>query len=296
MKTILCLNSSSDSAFPSSAVFQEIAKKTKIIYVDSLVAAESFLESEATISIFVTTQLSQSLLLNCKKSVQIIFFSNIPFEKAASLYNRAAGSHYLQVIPSSPLCLDFLFASIQAILDRNCFERKNVFTSPFSKVSFSLADFSKDQICKEIEILSDSLLRSTFKSKMQYSIAEEMLMNAEKNALPTQKHPSQAPISLTCEYNDHLFLISTKDPYGSLSASIFFDYVMRQPGHNGEHLIESKQNGAGLGLYKIIHSCHGILCHVQENVQTEVTSVFFPKVPILKVEKQPRLIQYFRQS
>ncbi len=296
MKTILCLNSSPESAFPSIAVFQEITKNIKIIYVDSLIAAESFLESEATISIFVTTHLSQSLLMTCKKSVQIIFFSNIPFEKAASIYNRAAGSHYLQVIPSSPLCLDFLFSSIQAILNRNLFERKNLFTSPFRMVNFSLAEFGKDQICKEIEILSDSLLRSTFKSKMQYSIAEEMLMNAEKNAIPTQKSPSQAPISLTCEYNNHLFLISTKDPYGSFSASKFFDYVMRQTGHNGEHLIESKKNGAGLGLYKIIHSCHGLLCHVQENIQTEVTSVFFPKVPILKVEKQPRLIQYFRRS
>lgn len=294
MKTILCLNSSSDSTFPRLSVLQKIAKKTEIVYVDSLVAAESLLESGTAISIFVTTQLSQSILLTCKESVQIIFFSTLPFEKVASIYNGASGSHYIQVIPSSPFYLDFLFASIEAILDRNDFDRKNVFTSPVSIVTFSLLDCSKNQICKEIEILSDSVLRSTFKSKMQASIAEEMLMNAEKNAPPTIKAPSQTSISLTCEYNEHIFLLSAKDPYGSLSASIFFQYVMRQPGSTGEHLIETKRSGAGLGLYKIIHSSHGLLCHVQENVKTEMTSVFFPKMPLLKVKKQPRLIQYFR--
>ncbi len=291
MNTILCLDSSPDCQLPAIQKLHEAAHSFSVIYVKNIEEAEILLETDECISIFLTTDIHPSILRKRKREIHIILFSNIEFYKISMMYNESNNSCPLTVIPRNLPNLEPLLTSLHLITSNSEFDTKTFFSTHFQKQTFFLAGATKEEICKEIEKTTDSILLSKFKAKMQASIAEELMMNAQKNH--TEVTRSKLKISITCEYNQDLILLSMTDPYGSLSSSVFLEYVMKHPEKSGQKFIESKKTGAGLGFYKMIRSCHGLICCVQPGIQTKITSLFFTKIPLLKIEKQPRLVQYF---
>lgn len=94
-----------------------------------------------------------------------------------------------------------------------------------------------------------------------------------------------------------LFAISITDPFGAFVRDRWFSYLRKVLKRNdSEHLIDTKKGGAGLGLFKMLYSSHGVVCNVQPGKITEVIVLIALNHPVRDFVHMPRSIHYFNTS
>ncbi|MBP6219218.1 MAG: hypothetical protein KA436_11580 [Oligoflexales bacterium] len=128
-------------------------------------------------------------------------------------------------------------------------------------------------------------------------ISEELLMNALQDAPRAAKDfniSSDADIFLSFGCDENTFAISVEDPYGALSKEKLFQYlkkvIIRQ---DDSKLIDTKKEGAGLGLYKILYSSHAFICNVVPRQKTEVVALIDLHFKIKDFSKIAKSIHFF---
>lgn len=145
-------------------------------------------------------------------------------------------------------------------------------------------------------------------SKLTYGITEELLMNAIHDAplaggiMEYANQPRNTPVTLKPEeygelcyaFDGRTFAISAADPFGALNRETLFQYlkkVLRR--QDSVSLIDTKKGGAGLGLFKILYSCHGIVCNIDFGKKTELIALIDVREPLRDFNYMPRSVHYF---
>src|SRR3989338_2206739 len=150
MKTLLCLNSSSDSTFPSIEDLQKAASGLEVICVEGRSAAHFLLQNNPDIVLFLTTELDPSLLIKRNKFVLVLLFSSLSFSKIASIYHGCNFHFLLHIVPSVHPYSAFLLPSLQKLLSRTELDLQLISLQKMELASFVLTETNQDHICNEI--------------------------------------------------------------------------------------------------------------------------------------------------
>jgi hypothetical protein len=147
--------------------------------------------------------------------------------------------------------------------------------------------------------------------RLAYGICEELLMNAVYDApiAGGRKHYEQyeryesrylAPdewATLKYGVDGRIFAISITDPFGAFVREKWFSYLRKAlKRDDSDTLIDTKKNGAGLGLFKMLYSSHGVVCNVDPGKITEVIILISLNQPVRDFVHMPRSIHYFSTS
>lgn len=145
-------------------------------------------------------------------------------------------------------------------------------------------------------------------ARMAFGITEELLMNTVYDAPAAggvarfqnveQTHtimlePSEfGELSFACD--GQILAIGSSDPFGALKKSTLLNYlkkVLKREDSVG--LIDEKRGGAGLGLFKILYSSHGIVCNVSKGHRTEIMALIDLNDQLRDFAAMARSIHYF---
>lgn len=145
-------------------------------------------------------------------------------------------------------------------------------------------------------------------SRVAFGITEELLMNTIYDAplaagIPRFQNIDQltsivlqpeeyGELSYACD--GQILAIASSDPFGALRKQTLLSYlkkVLRR--EDGEGLIDDKKGGAGLGLFKILYSSHGIVCNVAKGQRTEIMALIDINDPLRDFSSLARSIHYF---
>lgn len=147
-------------------------------------------------------------------------------------------------------------------------------------------------------------------ARLAHGVSEELLMNAIYDAPVaggrahyellerTSKRELQSDEWATLKFGmDHrLFGISVSDPFGAFLREKWFSYLRKAMRRNdSSNLIDTKKGGAGLGLFKMLYSSHGVVCNVESSKQTEVIVLININTPVRDFIHMPRSIHYFKK-
>lgn len=135
-----------------------------------------------------------------------------------------------------------------------------------------------------------------------FGISEELLMNAMIDApreaqtrgiTGREKHK----ITLRCGFDGSVFFISAEDPYGSLRRNTFYRYVGKTLlRHNPDQLLDTKADGAGIGIVRILSGCHGLICRVKKGYRTEVMAMIDSKEHLRDLGAMARSIHFYSEG
>jgi hypothetical protein len=148
-------------------------------------------------------------------------------------------------------------------------------------------------------------------ARLATGICEELLMNAiydapvaggrthyeemERREKRDLAEDEWATLKYGCD--GRIFAISICDPFGAFLRDRWFSYLRKVLKRNDtEQLIDTKKGGAGLGLFKMLYSSHGIVCNVDPGKTTEVIVLIAINVPVRDFVHMPRSIHYFNTS
>ncbi len=146
-------------------------------------------------------------------------------------------------------------------------------------------------------------------AKQTYSITEELLMNAmfdaplkaregkykedvlqREVAFPPE---DQGVLSFACD--ESTFAIGVCDPFGTLPKTHFFNYLRKviRRSEDIETLIDRKQVGAGLGLYKIFYHSHALICNSELGKRTEMIALIDLHFKVKDFNKFAKSVHFF---
>lgn len=148
-------------------------------------------------------------------------------------------------------------------------------------------------------------------SRLATGICEELLMNAiydapvaggrthyeamERREKRDLAEDEWATLKFGCD--GRLFAISICDPFGAFARDRWFSYLRKVLKRNDtDQLIDTKKGGAGLGLFKMLYSSHGLVCNVAPGKATEVIVIIATNLPVRDFVHMPRSIHYFNTS
>jgi hypothetical protein len=146
-------------------------------------------------------------------------------------------------------------------------------------------------------------------SRLAHGICEELLMNAiydapvaggrthyeqlERTAKRTLASDEWSTLRLGMD--QRLLAISVVDPFGAFLREKWFSYLRKALKRDDTHnLIDTKKGGAGLGLFKMLYSSHGVVCNVDPGRKTEVIVLININIPVRDFIHMPRSIHYFK--
>lgn len=144
--------------------------------------------------------------------------------------------------------------------------------------------------------------------RLASGICEEMLMNAifdapvaggrthyesmERRAARELAQDEWAELKWGADGRN--FAIAIADPFGAFERERWFSYLRKAlKRSDSEGLIDTKKGGAGLGLFKMLYSSHGIICNVDPGKKTEVIALISVQHPMRDITHVPRSMHYF---
>jgi hypothetical protein len=166
----------------------------------------------------------------------------------------------------------------------------------------------REQLNSRVMQFAEQNRLGQYMSKLVFGITEELLMNAIYDAPVAggAHHYNEMPrtMSITLSPAEHsslafgcdgmVFAVSVTDPFGALQKGTLFRYlkkVLRR--QDSSNLIDTKQGGAGLGLFKILYSAHSLVCNVSQKKQTEVMALIDIHHQVRDFSRMTRSVAYF---
>jgi len=216
--------------------------------------------------------------------------------------------HVIAAIHGAEWLIDELRISIQKILRHDLFGIDK-YLMPRTVIHQRSVRESKDRegLNHEVAKFVESLELPQSLIKMAWGMTEELLMNAIYDA-PVRDGkfiyahlPRTTPVSLREDELSTLswgcdgrhFAISVRDPFGALQQRKLYEYIRKVLRRGSGDIIDTKEGGAGLGLYKILFSSHAMICNVTPGKCTEVIALVDVELPLRDFSKMPRSIHYF---
>jgi hypothetical protein len=172
---------------------------------------------------------------------------------------------------------------------------------------------SRDRIQAQTDVLNfaESIRLSGTQTRLAAGITEELVMNAIFDAPAASgidhyqsiRRGSEVVLeaghesTLTLAFDGRILGISVLDPFGAMTRGKLYQYIRKVlVRSDSNQLIDTKELGAGLGLYKILYSCHSLICNIEPGKHTEVIALIDCERQLRDFSRSPRSIQYFEKS
>ena len=317
LSQVLFVSLPSHRAMPAYDAMRVATNPAQAIAVTDINAAKKVLDSSFRIEAIVCNAPNLELLQSFKHhnpQGKSILLSSGSFEEYSQALNDQEFKFLDHVITNrSPAewTVNELRVTLQKILSKDIFG--------LDKYLQTLA------VCQKVQIKENSE-RSTYPqlvanyirdnrlgrniATVGYSISEELLMNAIYDApiaanSDLQREERSNNVDLPQEFCPELHYgfdgkilgIAVRDPFGAMSRDKYFSYlkkvILRDKPKN---LIDEKESGAGLGLYKILFNSHAIVCNIKSEKITEVLVFIDTKYQAKSATKTARSIHFFSAS
>lgn len=169
--------------------------------------------------------------------------------------------------------------------------------------------FAREQLNAGVMDFANRNRLGNYRAKLAFGISEELLMNATYDAPSSAGIEKYKNIRLTPDLvldpehrsilsygcDGSILAISVKDPFGLLEKKVFDRYLKKVLVRNeSTSIIDTKKEGAGLGLFKILFSSHSLICNVKAGAYTEVISLLDLNAKVKDFSKMPRSIHFFQ--
>ena len=313
---ILFIELKTKKSFPKESTLRIITKGYQIIIEDEINHAISRIKNESDISVMVVNDAVEDVFLAFRqkfpKGTSILVTAGTMDEYAASLSFREEQLVDHVIANSGPA--DWVVGELRSTIQKLCT------TDIFGLDKYLLPGTNlhsrtvKDSMCRnmlnnEVAEFAEFHKLGSHIAKLAYGISEELLMNAIYDA-PVDAYgksiyagvhrsnkvslkPSEyAQLTYGCD--GQTLAISVCDPFGSLKKEKFHNYIKKVVRrHEGINIIDHKKGGAGLGLFKILYSCHALICNSMPNQKTEVISLINVHQQIRDFSKMARSLHYF---
>ena len=218
--------------------------------------------------------------------------------------------HFLVPRESIDWQADSLRVTIQKIIKKDYFGVDKYLSRNTPIIKMQVQNpLERETINDAVQTYAEKYKMGTYKAKLIYGICEEMLLNAiydapaSRGISPPKRHQGTMSAPVATKSKDtfvqfgcdgHIFALGVQDPFGGLSKKQFYRYVKKiLYRHNTDLLIDTKESGAGLGLFKILYSSHTLICNVLPNHKTEVISLLYITEAIRNFERMNRSVQFF---
>jgi hypothetical protein len=218
--------------------------------------------------------------------------------------------HLVANRPGAAFSIDELRVTLQKLILQDFFGIEKYLTpgTPIHRAGVTSSE-DRDTLNSSVAQFAENCRLGQHTCKLLYGISEELLMNAVYDApvaggrTKYNNLPRSVPIVLEPdEYSQlsygcdgQIFAIAVKDPFGALRRDKLYQYikkVLRRNDQSGE-LIDKKDGGAGLGLFKILYSCHSLVCNVKPGQTTEVIALLDINQQVRDFGKVARSVHFF---
>jgi hypothetical protein len=232
------------------------------------------------------------------------------------VYNDALGSQDTNLLDhvianlSAEWMIDQLRITLQKILRKDIFgvEKYLYLETPVqTRVVTSSSD--RDQCNSDVQKWVESCGLSRNIGRLAFGITEELLMNAiydapvaggrlhyetmERTQHRHLKDDEYSKLRFGCD--GRTLALSIQDPFGAFRQEKWNQYtrkILKRDDADG--LMDTKKGGAGLGIFKMLYSSHGIICNVDPGKITEVIVLIDVAHPVRDFGIMPRSIHYFK--
>lgn len=315
---VLFVELSGNKPLPDASVIRVASEGADLTSVTDINAALAALRSQKPFSIVIANAPDFEFFKACRlfqPKATTILLTDLTMERYSQ--SMAGEEHILidQVVANrspSHWTINELRVTIQKII-RNDFFGIEKYLAPATLVMRSQVTGSADR-----ERLNGSVMQfaeqnrlGQYMSKLVFGITEELLMNCIYDAPVAggAHHYNETPrtTAITLKPNEYsvlsygcdglVFAVSVTDPFGALKKSTLFQYlkkVLRR--QDSSNLIDTKQGGAGLGLFKILYSAHSLVCNVSPKKRTEVMALIDIHHQVRDFSRMTRSVGYFYED
>lgn len=313
---ILFIENKNKKSFPKESTLRIITNGYDILFEGDLDEAVSRINSESDISVMVLNDAVEEIFLAFRqkfpKGTSILLTDGTMDEYAASLSFREEllVDHVIANSGPEEWVIGNLRSTIQKLRVAEIFGIDK-YLLPGTELHTRIVkdSMSRNALNNEVAEFAEFQKLGSHIAKSAFGITEELLMNAiydapvdaEGKTLYAGMHrsnkvnlePSQyAQLSYGCD--GQTLAIAVCDPFGSLKKEKFHNYIKKVVRrHEGIKIIDHKKGGAGLGLFKILYSCHALICNSNPNKKTEVISLINIHQQIRDFSKMARSLHYF---
>ncbi|MFK7872160.1 MAG: hypothetical protein AB8C84_03170 [Oligoflexales bacterium] len=295
-------------SFLSQQVLQVCAAEAKLTILKDVDKSSQFIKNN-NVDIFICTQANYQLFKLIKKETTTILITNETiYQYSADLQNEEHNliDHIIGAIDSKWVIHE-LRITLQKLITKDIFGI-SFYLRPKTDIKTHTIDLVEERHRHHSHVSSymDRQKAPPAVVRHCHAITEELLMNAlfdapraagfshltKTNALP----PDQRPL-IEYGFDGKIIAISVKDTYGAFPKSIFFNYLKKSLYKgDADKILDTKVEGAGIGLFKILSYCHGIICNQNAGLETEVIALIDSEKVERNIQKVPRSIHYFDQT
>ncbi len=315
MKTILFVNLAGYRDLPPRGALEACADGAQMQSVTSLEAALLVIAKLPSLDILASNASSPEIFAAAKdrfKMIRTILVTDLAMRSYSAELHGAEDKlidHVVVNKTESDWTTHELRITIQKILRSDVFGIDK-YLAAGTKVHQRTVTNSDDRDILNSEVMEFAKLFNVGQhtSKMIFGITEELLMNAIYDApiaggrtlyhaLPRSRRvelqeDEYATLSYGCD--GEIFAVSVSDPFGALKRKKLFEYLKKVlMKRDSSNLIDNKEGGAGLGLFKILYSSHALVCNVEPKVKTEIISVIDTRDHLRDFANMGRSIHYF---
>lgn len=241
-----------------------------------------------------------------------ILATDLPMDMYSRMLDGAEDAYLDHIISNRPMSewtINEVRVTVQKILTKDIFGIEK-YLAPGAQVHSITVQSSgkRDEYNSQVMAFAERCRLNSHMAKLIWGISEELLMNSIYDAPAAagiQKYmkvprsirvdldPSEFA-TLTYGCDGQVFALSSSDPFGLLSQSKLFEYVKKVLRRSdSSSIIDTKEGGAGLGIFKILYSSHALVCNVQKNKRSEIMALINIDEQLRDFSKLARSIHYF---
>jgi len=314
--SLLFVDCSGYKSLPSIEALRLISGGQTLESVTNLNAALEVMQNNDNISILVSNIPDLQLLTHFRQTNskgEAILVTELPMKDYSALLKNTEEKLLDHVIANKGRegwTIHQLRVTIAKIRSRDIFGIEK-YLAPFTIVHRAQVRGSaeREELNSNVMRFAEACHLGQHAARMAFGITEELLMNTVydapaaagiarfKNVEQTQAIVLQPEEygELTFGCDGQILAISTADPFGALRKETLLTYlkkVLKRDETDG--LIDEKRGGAGLGLFKILYSSHGIVCNVKPGGRTEIMALIDVNDQLRDFASMARSIHYFR--
>jgi hypothetical protein len=313
--SLLFVDCSGYKSLPSIEALRLISGGQNMESVTNINAALEVLQNKSSIDILVSNIPDLKLFKGFRQTNpqgQIVFVTELPMKEYSAVLQNTEEKLLDHVIANKGRegwTIHQLRITILKILSRDIFGIDK-YLAPYAIIHRAPVRGSaeREELNSNVMRFVEACHLGQHAARMAFGITEELLMNTIydapaaagiarfKNVEQTQTivlEPSEyGELSFGCD--GQILAIATADPFGALRKDTLLSYLKKVLKRDEtEGLIDEKKGGAGLGLFKILYSSHGIVCNVKPGSRTEILALIDVNDQLRDFASMARSIHYF---
>ncbi len=311
---VIVLELASGTPLPELSVLKKILSDFSLTCTISHESVVSFLESFVELFALIINAADNDLFESVRKKfprAQIILVTRESMETYSAVLNGREEILVDHVIAhnDSKWTAKQLSATMNKLRSGDIFGVSEYLNSILDVKKLSIFKSSgREEINKEVAEFVERNAMPRNIIRLALGISEEFQMNALFDAANAGAPETYGKLSrkserileqdhaaeLQCAYDGNYLAVSIKDPFGAMTREKFFEYIKKVLRRDeGIGIIDTKEMGAGLGLFKVFYSCHALILNLQPRKATEMIAIIDLKLPLRDFSKMARSLHYF---